>query len=175
MSVGPVSILTVADARAAAKNLPPPRDGAALAAVGFQILGGCAVCHASLAAYNAYPSRYGYWACLGCLDGAGGGYASVAEFEGEQTVKAVEAATLTNGSGRPIPMEAGPCLWCGLFVESDRDAAGATDPYDPCWQIDGDFGCDMSPETTDEGVGDHARPYDLAVRLLNPARKGEAG
>lgn len=68
--------------------------------------------------------------------------------------------------GVVVAMRPGPCLWCGQWVESGREMAGATNPYDPCWQADGDFGCDASPETNEEGCGDHARPYDLAVRLL---------
>ena len=67
-----------------------------------------------------------------------------------------------------LRLAAGPCLWCGQVVEEGRDMAGATNPYDPCWHVDGAFGCDDSPETDSEGVGSHARPYDLAVRLLYP-------
>ena len=85
-----------------------------------------------------------------------------------RTIKAVKAGTLFGANGRPIPMKAGPCLWCGEWVEEGRDMAGATDPFDPCWNIDGDFGCDKSPESCGEGCGDHARPYDLARRLLRP-------
>lgn len=70
-----------------------------------------------------------------------------------------------DAGGNPIPMEEGECLWCGQWVVVGRDIAGSTDPQDPAWHIDGDFGCDESPETNEEGVGDHARPYDLA-RLL---------
>ncbi len=64
----------------------------------------------------------------------------------------------------------GPCIWCGQYVESRRDEAGApneTANTDACWAaLDGDFGCDESPETTDEGCGDHARPVDAARWLL---------
>jgi hypothetical protein len=30
---------------------------------GLSILGGCQVCHATLAGYNAYPAKTGYWRC----------------------------------------------------------------------------------------------------------------
>ena len=67
---------------------------------------------------------------------------------------------------KALLMEAGPCIWCQQWVESGRDIAGSTNPRDPAWHVDGDFGCDESPETSDDGCGDHARPYDLAWRLL---------
>ncbi|MEN6550006.1 MAG: hypothetical protein ABFE07_28515 [Armatimonadia bacterium] len=78
----------------------------------------------------------------------------------------VPTKVVLDGRGLAIRMEPGPCLWCGLWVVSGREVAGATNPYDPCWHADGDFGCDESPETGEDGCGDHARPYDLAVRLL---------
>lgn len=34
---------------------------------GLQILGGCEICGASLAGYNGYPSKSGYWRCADCL------------------------------------------------------------------------------------------------------------
>lgn len=88
------------------------------------------------------------------------------------TVKAVPAGTLITADGRTVRMQDGPCLWCGEYVTSDRDAAGATNPLDACWQVDGDFGCDKSPESSDEGTGGHARPWDLAVLLLAAQREG---
>ena len=66
----------------------------------------------------------------------------------------------------------GECLWCGEYVESQRDLAGATCPLDPAWATeDGDFGCDESPETTDDGVGSHARPEDARRWLLERGEK----
>lgn len=83
------------------------------------------------------------------------------------TYKAVPAGELKNASGKLIKMEMGPCLWCGEWVESRRDEAGSTNPFDPCWATrEGDYGCDASPETCEEGCGSHARPYDLALALL---------
>ena len=67
---------------------------------------------------------------------------------------------------KTYPMTSGPCLWCGEYVESGRDIAGSTNPLDPAWHNDGDFGCDNSPQATFEGCGNHARPYDLAIILL---------
>lgn len=77
-----VTILQVAEHRLgrAATN------GADFEEAGLAIMGGCMVCGASLAAYNGYPSRAGYWCCRGCLGESG--WDDVAEacrdiFEGE--------------------------------------------------------------------------------------------
>jgi predicted transcriptional regulator len=75
---------------------------------------------------------------------------------------AVEAGVLRSERGEVIPMEAGPCLFCWRYVEEGRDMAGATRPFDPCWQANGDFGCDDSPECG------HFRPYDAALLRLKP-------
>jgi hypothetical protein len=47
-------------------------------ASGVDILGGCQGCHATIAAYNAYPSTSGYWRCADCI--GNDGYATVADF-----------------------------------------------------------------------------------------------
>jgi hypothetical protein len=41
------------------------------ARAGVDILGGCEYCGATLAAYNAYPSKSGYWRCAGCIGSDG--------------------------------------------------------------------------------------------------------
>jgi len=79
---------------------------------------------------------------------------------------AVPLKPLINARGKEIKMEPGYCIWCGQYVEEGRDEAGATNPQDPCWQANGDFGCDYAPDANDEGCGNHARPYDLARRIL---------
>ncbi len=60
-----------------------PEDGCIDAgqfyALGFDIMGGCEVCGATLGAYNAYPTRSGYWRCAEDLGETG--YGSVAEFD----------------------------------------------------------------------------------------------
>ena len=45
---------------------------------GVDILGGCQSCHATIAAYNAYPSTSGYWRCADCI--GDDGFATVADF-----------------------------------------------------------------------------------------------
>lgn len=83
--------------------------------------------------------------------------------------KAVPVGELRNARGESVEMDPGDCLWCGEYVTSQRNAAGATNPLDPCWATEGgDYGCDASPETCEEGCGDHARPYDLARAILKP-------
>ena len=39
--------------------------------VGIATLGGCAVCHATIAVYNAYPSKSGFWKCGDCIGDSG--------------------------------------------------------------------------------------------------------
>jgi hypothetical protein len=45
---------------------------------GVAILGGCEICHATIASYNAYPSRSGYWRCADCIGDTG--YSTAGEF-----------------------------------------------------------------------------------------------
>lgn len=81
--------------------------------------------------------------------------------------KAVPAGVLRNGKGRILPMTGKHrCLWCGYDVTEGRDMAGATRPFDPCWQIGGDFGCDQSPAASDDGCGDHYTRWDAALHSL---------
>jgi hypothetical protein len=47
-------------------------------ASGVDILGGCQGCHATIAAYNAYPSTSGYWRCADCI--GDDGFATVTDF-----------------------------------------------------------------------------------------------
>ena len=47
-------------------------------ASGVDILGGCQVCAATIACYNAYPSTSGYWRCADCIGDTG--FATVADF-----------------------------------------------------------------------------------------------
>ena len=48
-------------------------------ASGVDILGGCQGCHATIAAYNAYPSTSGYGRCANCI--GHDGFATVADFK----------------------------------------------------------------------------------------------
>lgn len=44
-----------------------PRTGADFARVGLAMLGGCERCNQTIAAYNAYPSKSGFWRCQDCI------------------------------------------------------------------------------------------------------------
>jgi hypothetical protein len=45
---------------------------------GVDIMGGCEICGATTAGYNAHPSISGYWRCADCI--ADGGFATVEDF-----------------------------------------------------------------------------------------------
>lgn len=45
---------------------------------GVLMLGGCECCFATIASYNAYPARTGFWRCADCIGDSG--YATVEEF-----------------------------------------------------------------------------------------------
>jgi hypothetical protein len=47
-------------------------------ASGVDIIGGCQICAATIAVYNAYPSTSGYWRCADCIGDTG--FATVADF-----------------------------------------------------------------------------------------------
>lgn len=72
-----VTILDIAKARGLN---PDHATGEAFEKVGLAIMGGCQRCHATIAAYNAYPSRTGYWLCGDCIDERTG-FADVLLFE----------------------------------------------------------------------------------------------
>jgi len=81
--------------------------------------------------------------------------------------KAVPVKTLFNADGTVARMIDGPCLFCNEWVEVGREEAGSTNPLDAAWRTkSGDYGCRRSPESNDEGSGDHFRPYDAARLLL---------
>lgn len=54
-------------------------SAADFAAVGFELMGGCASCEACIAAYNAYPSVSGFWLCADCVGDRG--FPTVQAFE----------------------------------------------------------------------------------------------
>ena len=53
---------------------------------GVNIIGGCQGCEATLAVYNAYPSKSGYWQCGDCIGESG--FATVAEFTAHEAAVA---------------------------------------------------------------------------------------
>jgi hypothetical protein len=76
----PVTILDCAVARGAkADEESGSFTMGDIEAVGLPFFGGCERCHASIACYNAYPSRTNYLRCRSCIGDLG--FASTDEFE----------------------------------------------------------------------------------------------
>jgi hypothetical protein len=74
----PVTILELAEHRGAKQDEHGGINGAEFERVGLPIMGGCQVCGATVAAYNACPSKSGYLRCAnGCI--GGDGFSDVAE------------------------------------------------------------------------------------------------
>ena len=67
----PVSILDIAKSRGVKEEADGSISGQEFERVGLAIMGGCKGCHAAIAAYNAYPSHSGYWACDECIGDTG--------------------------------------------------------------------------------------------------------
>jgi hypothetical protein len=61
----------------------------------LDILGGCEICHASIAAFTAYPSRSGFWRCQDCL--GGDGYDTVGE--ANRAICGDDLITVETGAG----------------------------------------------------------------------------
>lgn len=66
--------------------------GAEFERVGIPIMGGCQGCGAMLAAYNAYPSRTGYWLCASEIGDFG--FPTLEEFERFSEIGNGQALTL---------------------------------------------------------------------------------
>jgi hypothetical protein len=71
----PITILDYVKSVAGEKDTYTASDFASL---GVSMLGGCDQCSATLGAYNAYPSRSGYWRCADCIGDTG--FSTVEEF-----------------------------------------------------------------------------------------------
>jgi hypothetical protein len=61
---------------------------------GVAMTGGCQLCAATIACYNAYPSKSGYWRCADCIGGSG--YPTVADFTGSMSAVACPACGNTD-------------------------------------------------------------------------------
>jgi len=79
----PIAVLDLAKHRLVelgiytSETFPEALNGADFEKVGLPIFGGCEVCMASVAAYNAYPTQTGYLRCEDCTDDLG--YATAEE------------------------------------------------------------------------------------------------
>lgn len=66
-----MTVLDIAIAMGAKSSVAGSYTAAELNKYGFQLMGGCARCEASIACYNAYPSKVGYWMCKDCISDDG--------------------------------------------------------------------------------------------------------
>lgn len=124
-----ITIHDVLEARRAAAGLPPADSvtGEDFARFKLAMFGGCQVCAASLAAYNAYPDRSGYWRCKECLSD---GYETVTAFELD-----VHGVTYADGDRLPA-----------IIYGQEMSGICYTDPCHDCGAQLGAYherGCDM--------------------------------
>ncbi len=75
----PVTILDAAMARGVKADDDGKISGGAIEDVGLPFMGGCQVCEATIAAYNACPSTSGYLRCQDCI--REDGFETTEEFE----------------------------------------------------------------------------------------------
>jgi hypothetical protein len=71
----PITILDYVKSKAGEKDSYSAED---FYRNGVEMLGGCEVCQATIAAYNAYPSKSGFWRCANCIGNSG--FTTVDEF-----------------------------------------------------------------------------------------------
>lgn len=64
----PITILDYVKSKAGEKDTYTGQD---CADAGVQMIGGCQICAATIAIYNAYPSTSGYWKCADCIGDSG--------------------------------------------------------------------------------------------------------
>jgi hypothetical protein len=76
----PITILDYVKSRAGEKDSYSAAD---FHSNGVEMLGGCEICHATIACYNAYPSTSGYWRCADCIGDIG--FATVDDFTRHET------------------------------------------------------------------------------------------
>lgn len=74
-----VTILDVARSRGIKSEKDGKIPGSEFDRVGLPMIGGCQHCGATIAAYNAYPSKTGFLQCSDCI--ADIGFGSVEAFE----------------------------------------------------------------------------------------------
>lgn len=70
--IAPVTIHELALYRLGLPTSTSELNGAQFEEAGLAILGGCEVCGATLAAYNACPAKTGYWRCMNDCIGSEG-------------------------------------------------------------------------------------------------------
>ena len=109
-------MITILDLVRAAVGEQDSYSGADHEQAGVAIMGGCWRCGATLASYNAYPSRGGSWACDICVQGDG--YDTVAEYEAD-------------GCDEPKAVDAQGVYRALLAWKVEFDLANGTEPKTP--------------------------------------------
>jgi hypothetical protein len=71
----PITILDYVKSIVGEKTIYTVED---FSSAGVEMLGGCEICGATIAPYNAYPALSGYWRCADCIGDTG--FASIEEF-----------------------------------------------------------------------------------------------
>ena len=94
---------------------------------GVAMVGGCEICHAMLAAYNAYPSKSGYWRCADCIGGTG--FATIEEF----TASAPDADAALPGCPERDCGRTQPCEGCRESEEIPDGTAGVRRAQQAWW------------------------------------------
>jgi ribosomal protein L37AE/L43A len=75
----PITILDYVKSKAGEKDSYSGED---FLSHGVEMLGGCEICQATIAAYNAYPSKSGFWRCADCIGDSG--FITIDEFARDQ-------------------------------------------------------------------------------------------
>lgn len=75
----PVTILDIAILWGAKADAEGSINGGEFDRLGLPLFAGCQCCHATLAAYNAFPTRNGWISCRECVEDTG--FATVADFD----------------------------------------------------------------------------------------------
>ena len=113
----PITIFDLAKHRGLKIEEDGSCTGQAFFDVGLDFLGGCCRCHATIAAYNAYPGRNGYWHCRDCISPEEG-YATV-----EEANEAISEESLLTLAKHIVAMENDPYLeghpeWVEILEEA---------------------------------------------------------
>lgn len=66
----PVTILEIAE-ELGVESKDGQVNGGEIMKYGLPLMGGCEICHASIACYNAYPTQSGYLRCGDCVHDTG--------------------------------------------------------------------------------------------------------
>jgi hypothetical protein len=99
----PISILDYVKSKTGDKETYTAED---FSSNGVTMLGGCETCGVTIAAYNAYPSKSGYWRCADCIGDHG--FTTLTEFEEFAAHAIAERLSIFK------------CLYCG---EADNTAS----------------------------------------------------